>query len=107
MKEKIGIWGFGTTGKAAVQYCSQALGAELEVLDKRLPTELSPQEQQLLAHVNSKYTSQTDLHGFLERNTRILPSPGIDLRGHRCPRASGRHLSVFHAVSEPRLKRAE
>ena len=80
MKEKIGIWGFGTTGKAAVRYCSGTPPeAELEILDKRLFTELTEHEQQILTQYKSIYIPQTELTHFLERNTFIIPSPGIDL----------------------------
>ena len=79
MKEKIGIWGFGTVGAAALRYCSAYTQAELEVLDRRI---LTDQEQAILKQHSSTYIPETDITSFLERNTFIIPSPGIDLRSY-------------------------
>lgn len=77
--KKIGIWGYGITGKAAVQYLSDQ-PIKLAVLDKK---ELSQADQAFLnAHHVAQYT-QEHVDDFLNQCDYILPSPGIDLRAYQ------------------------
>ena len=75
-KNKIGIWGLGIVGKSAIKYF-YTKGYQLELLDQRTPT--SEEQEFLKAHATTWY-NYADLPAFLERNDRILPSCGIDLR---------------------------
>jgi UDP-N-acetylmuramoylalanine--D-glutamate ligase len=73
--KKIGIWGYGITGKAAVNFLASADNT-LMVYDKKT----IPQEEVafLQTHNVAVYKSE-DLDVFLEDCDYILPSPGIDL----------------------------
>lgn len=74
--EKIGIWGLGIVGKAAVNYFHK-YGNPIEVMDKRT---LTLKEQQWLQKLNITFLKQKNIKSFLKRNDLILASPGIDLR---------------------------
>ncbi len=79
-QEKIGIWGFGTVGKAAARYFSHRARC-VEILDARV---LRNDENELVrswgatAYVDGGDT--TAIEAFLARNDRVLVSPGIDIR---------------------------
>jgi UDP-N-acetylmuramoylalanine--D-glutamate ligase len=75
-QKKIGIWGYGVTGKSAAHYFHQ-LGLQVEVIEKKNLTE---QEQSDLLAKKIHYFAQSELNDFLSRNDAILASPGIDLR---------------------------
>jgi len=79
MSKKVGIWGLGTVGKAALPYFSSR-GFALEVMDKRTP---NIQEQALLHTYNAPFFPQDCIDNFLERNEYILASCTIDLRPYR------------------------
>ena len=72
--KKIGIWGLGIMGHSAVSYLS-AQGIALEVFEKK---ELTQEQKAFLAAHQVTHTPH--LEQFLENNSCILPSPGIDLR---------------------------
>jgi UDP-N-acetylmuramoylalanine--D-glutamate ligase len=72
----IGVWGLGIVGKSAIRYFAQQ-GFALELFDQRM---LSPEECKFLADYSVRQCPQSELIEFLERNDRILPSAGIDLR---------------------------
>lgn len=73
--KKIGIWGFGIVGKAALNYFTQQKIATT-IFDSK---ELSVQEKDLIAASQSNLW-QHDVTTFLQTHDLILPSPGIDLR---------------------------
>jgi len=74
--KKIGIWGYGITGKSAIQNLINQ-DIQLAVLDKK---ELNATDKTFLdAHQIIFYT-QENLPSFLEHCDYILPSPGVDLR---------------------------
>lgn len=73
--KKIGIWGLGVVGKAAVRYFYN-LGNTIEVLDKR---SLTSEEQLFLQTYNIKFYHQNMIHDFLQHNDLILVSPGVNL----------------------------
>jgi len=75
LDKKIGIWGFGVTGKSAAHYFHIRC-YHIEVLDKKNVTDA---DQHYLAERNIAFFNQQDLHSFLERNDYIFPTPGIDL----------------------------
>src|SRR5579885_1682266 len=74
--KKIGIWGFGIVGKAALPYLASAQ-AHITVMDKR---SLSAEELNQLTTHNAQFITQDHIHQFLSEHDLILPSPGIDLR---------------------------
>lgn len=71
----VGVWGFGVVGKSAVNYL-QNNEAHIEVL---VDTDVSENDRAILAQKEIPLLGHDNLHGFLERNQYILPSPGIDL----------------------------
>lgn len=75
MKQKIGVWGLGIVGKAAIRYLHQH-GHTIEVTDKRIPTQ---EELLFLEHHKTSFVPSDALPSFLERNEYIIPSPGINL----------------------------
>lgn len=75
INKKIGIWGFGIVGKAALRYFTQ----------QKIPTtifaaqELSAQEKNLIMASQSNLWTQ-EVTTFLQNHDFVIPSPGIDLR---------------------------
>lgn len=93
--KKIGIWGYGITGKAAVQYLSTQK-FEICVLDKK---ELSQSDQDFLSSKQIAYFAQGQLAEFLEQCDYILPSPGIDLRAYQAYKSKWlNELDLFQAA---------
>lgn len=76
--KKIGIWGYGVTGKAAVNSYLKKHNA-LAVLDQKT---LPVHEQEFLHSKNIPLYTQDQLSQFLDECDYILPSPGIDLRAY-------------------------
>jgi len=84
--KKIGIWGLGKVGKAALKYFARK-NCKIQVLDKRKIT-----QKETLSIINSisnknhaKFTcireiEENNTKKFLKYNNLILASPGIDLR---------------------------
>lgn len=77
--KKIGIWGYGITGKAAVDYLHNN-NIKIAVLDKK---ELSPADRTFLNERHIAHYTQEQLNDFLQQCDYILPSPGIDLRPYQ------------------------
>jgi UDP-N-acetylmuramoylalanine--D-glutamate ligase len=77
--KKIGIWGLGVVGRAAVQLLSSQ-SAHVTVCDKRL---LQPQERDFLTSCHANFIEQNNLDNFLHEQDYILPSPGIDTRAYQ------------------------
>lgn len=77
--KKIGIWGFGIVGKAALAYLAQRTTA-LAVMDRR---PLTPEEYALLDRYNATFYPQEKAVEFFTQYDAILPSPGIDIRPYR------------------------
>lgn len=74
--KKIGIWGFGIVGKAALKYfASQDITTIIMDCKKLLPEEL-----EIIKKSKSSYAQQETPTVFLNNNDLILASPGIDLR---------------------------
>lgn len=85
--KKIGIWGFGVVGKAAIPYLLTKT-SQLQILDKKT---LSDQDCEFLAQYSIPfYEQQHHLETFLAENDLILASPGIDVR----PYAAWRHKFI-------------
>lgn len=78
-KEKIGIWGFGIVGKSVLRYIVSDNRA-IQIMDKK---ELSQEEKTLLARYNAEYIDESRVVEFLEYNTHIIPSPGIDFAPYK------------------------
>lgn len=81
-QKKVGIWGFGVSGKATLQYLlTHWPDANITVLDKKL------NQEDVKSYTNSACTFITEtpeaLNTFLENNEIIIPSPGIDLRPYK------------------------
>lgn len=82
MAKKIGIWGLGVVGKSVIKYFYK-YKYDLEILDKRKPTE---QEKEFLQNYNVNYipeNSDQDIIEFIERNNFVVPSPGIDIKFYK------------------------
>jgi len=73
--KKIGIWGYGVVGKAALQYL-QSQTCHLSVYDQK---ELLIQEKKHLAQQHITVYPPKSLSLFMNNNDSIIPSPGIDL----------------------------
>ncbi len=78
MKQKIGVWGLGVVGKAAIRHFHH-YGHMIEVTDKRMPTQ---EELLFLENHEASFVPPQELSSFLERNERIVPSPGINLTNY-------------------------
>ena len=74
--KKIGIWGFGVVGKAALRHFSQR-GITTNILDTKKLTEA---ERELIASCCSTFSEQKNPEDFFQQHDLILTSPGIDLR---------------------------
>ncbi len=74
-KTKLGIWGFGTTGKAAINYFSQ-YDYQLQVMDTKI---LSKNEHNFLKKHRVSYISQENNDSFFSCNEFLFSSPGIDI----------------------------
>lgn len=85
---RIGIWGFGITGKSAAQHFITH-GYALTIMDQRQPT---PTEQEYLNKKNiTWYTQETESDLFFNSCDFIIPSPGINIiqsgyatHAHKC-----------------------
>lgn len=79
MKQKIGIWGLGTTGKSVIKFLFNKREPgdylKLEVTDRREP---EGEEIKFLKNYKVDYTPH--ITQFLENNEFIIASPGVDLR---------------------------
>lgn len=72
--KKIGIWGFGITGKSIARY-AQEHHCIIQVMDKEIPpTEHSLQKSPI------SFCTEDSREQFFSDNAFIMPSPGIDLR---------------------------
>lgn len=80
--KRVGIWGFGIVGKAAVNYL-HTQGYRLSVMDKRIPTE---QELDDLKEKNITWydeNTEKSLNSFFYSHEFIIPSPGINISATR------------------------
>lgn len=78
-KSKIGIWGFGAVGKAALTYLA-AQGNQCIITDKRT---LIESEHSLLAQHQASYMPQEQLDTFFAAVDAICASPGIDINPYK------------------------
>lgn len=76
--KNIGIWGYGTVGKSAVEFFKKN-GSHITLIDKAL----SPEDRHALNENNIVCFNENDLEQFFETNEYILASPGIDLRNYK------------------------
>lgn len=74
--KKIGIWGFGLVGKAALTYATKE-GAQCSIFDQR---KLHKEEQQIIEDQHGIIID--DLQQFLTSNEHILASPGVDISAY-------------------------
>ena len=72
-QKKIGIWGFGITGKTAVDYLRQQ-HAQLAVMDRRALKE----EALFLNQYNIPFYYEDNLDTFFENNDAVFVSAGIN-----------------------------
>lgn len=78
--KKVGIWGLGVVGRAAVQLLSSQ-NAHVTVCDKRL---LQSEERDFLISCHANFIEeQSNLNSFLHEQDYILPSPGVDTRAYQ------------------------
>lgn len=76
--KKIGIWGLGVIGRAAIKLF-RSQDAQVTVCDAR---NLHAEEHDLLAQYNVNFVEQKNIDTFLQEHDYILPSPGIDTRSY-------------------------
>lgn len=75
---KIGVWGFGIVGKSALTFLNNHEAIVEVLVDATMPDN----DRATLAQKSIPLFGHADLHAFLERNTYIVPSPGINLLPH-------------------------
>ncbi len=75
-KKKIGIWGYGVTGKSAIPFFKQ-LGCEIGLIEKK---SLTSEEQAQLAKDGITLWPYDQLEQFLMAHDAVLTSGSIDLR---------------------------
>lgn len=74
--KKIGVWGLGLVGQAAMRFLSHQR-AQLSIWDqKQLPKTIADMAHQL----GVTYQPNQAIQAFLADNELIMPSPGIDVR---------------------------
>lgn len=73
--KRIGIWGFGIVGKAAVNYF-HTQGYHVGIMDKRTPTE---QESLYLKEKNITWYQKNEEKLFFSSHDFIIPSPGVNI----------------------------
>lgn len=73
--KKIGIWGYGITGKSTVEF-ARARGAQVSIMDKN---ELKDEADYFAAH-NIAIFHENQIEAFFNAHDIIIPSAGIDLR---------------------------
>jgi len=81
--KKIGIWGLGKVGRAALEYFSRK-NCNIQVLDQRKITQKEianitknlPQKESFTL----TFVTEDEKFNFLEHNNLIVASPGVDLR---------------------------
>jgi UDP-N-acetylmuramoylalanine--D-glutamate ligase len=73
--KRIGIWGFGVVGKAAVNYF-HAQSHQLAIMDKRTPTD---NELDHLKEKNITWYTEAEQETFFNSCDIIIPSPGINI----------------------------
>ena len=79
MDKKVGIWGLGSVGKAAIAYLSEQ-GAQCHIYDQRT---LTNDELKLLHRYQVQAYGQEELDQFLQSHDYILASPGVDIAPYR------------------------
>ncbi len=77
--KKIGVWGLGVVGKSVIRYL-QKFDCAITVMDRKQP---SPEDLKFLAEHKTTFIDQQELSNFLEFNTYIIASPGIDTRAYQ------------------------
>lgn len=79
--KKIGVWGFGVVGKAALHYLANK-DCSVGLLEKR---DLTPEEHALINSLNVQLFKDEpyEREKFLQWADTIIPSAGIDLRNYQ------------------------
>ena len=77
--KKIGVWGLGVVGKAAVRFFHKQ-GISVNVMENR---EISAHEQNFLTDHRATLYRQNDVTAFLASHDFCIASPGIDLRPYQ------------------------
>lgn len=97
--KKIGIWGLGIVGKAALKFFSKYTSA-ITIMDKK---ELSEIDRALIQKYNGNFIPQTDAAHFFIDNDFIIASPGINtLAYHEYRHKFITELDIIHqAIKKP------
>lgn len=77
--KKVGVWGLGSVGKAALAFLSQQK-AQCSIYDQRTFTN---DERELLHRYQLQVYGQEELDQFLQSHDYILASPGVDITPYR------------------------
>ena len=77
-KTRLGIWGFGVTGMAAVNYFYQ-YGYQIQVMDVKIFNEI---EQNLLKKYNIPYFDEKNKRSFFSCNEFLFSSSGINIKNY-------------------------
>jgi len=75
-KTRLGVWGFGVTGMAAVNYFYQ-YGYQLQVMDAKV---FSKNEQKFLKQNKISYLNEENKSSFFSCNEFLFSSSGVDIR---------------------------
>lgn len=75
--KKIGIWGFGVTGRSILRYFSNQsnAGNVIEIFEQKTMT---PEDRTLIIGSGASLAQYTEPIQFIENNDLIIASPGID-----------------------------
>lgn len=72
---RIGIWGYGVVGKAAIEYFYRQ-GYQINVMDKR---SFNDQEKENLLNKNCNIYNETDKNNFFISHDYLFSSPGVNI----------------------------
>ncbi len=100
LNKKIGIWGLGNVGKAALAYLSKQ-GVQCNIYDQRT---LDNEELELLHRYQAQVYDKKKLDMFLQSHDYILASPGVDITPYRSKAYFLCELDLFAPVwSKPSI----
>jgi len=78
--QSIGIWGYGITGKSVLRHLYAQNWPHPPTLSVYEKNPITAEDRNYLKNLSVKIYEPDQLTLFLEKNEKIVPSPGIDLR---------------------------
>lgn len=76
---RVGVWGFGITGKSVARFLSSRI-AHVDIMDKNPPTHAAVRDAGVSGGASIAVHDESDIHAFFARNDIIIPTPSIDIR---------------------------